>query len=124
MLNLATIPNKKYDSRQIAYNVTYQAKLAKFDHEADDFDDLFTSAESLFQVKGLARMRCQDEGLETFNRLRDHRLQTLPLDLLGTTPIVQSSETKQQDANKTPVVEKVPKKEKHQSKLPILLMIE
>jgi len=48
MLNLATIPNRQYDPRQIAYNVTSQAKLVEFDHEADDFDDLFASAESLF----------------------------------------------------------------------------
>jgi len=47
-----------------------------------------------------------------FNRLRDRRLQTLPLDLLATTPTVQSSKTEQQAADKTPVVEKVLEKEK------------
>jgi len=57
MLKLATIPNRQYDPRKVAYNVLEQAKLAKFDHEADDFDDLFVSIESLFQVKGLARIR-------------------------------------------------------------------
>lgn len=63
MLKFATIPNRPYDPRQVAYNVTSQAKLAKFDHKADEFDDLFSSAESLFQVKTLARMRYQYEGI-------------------------------------------------------------
>lgn len=42
MLNLAIIPNRPYDRRQVAYNVTSQAKLAKFDHKADELDDLFS----------------------------------------------------------------------------------
>ena len=92
MLNLATIPNRQYDPRKVAYNVLEQAKITKFDHEKDEFDDLFSSAESLFQVKSLARIRYQDEGLEMFNMLREQRLQTLPLDLLVTTPVIQSSE--------------------------------
>ena len=86
MLNLATIPNRQFDPRKVAYNVLEQAKLTKFDHEKDEFDDLFSSAESLFQVKTLAKMRYKDEGLVEFNRLREQRLQTLPLDLLATTP--------------------------------------
>lgn len=57
-------------------------------------------------------MRYQDEGLEKFNRLRDQRLQTLPLDLLATTLTVQSSKTKQQVVDKAPGVEKIPEKEK------------
>jgi len=57
MLNVATIPNRKYDPRKIAHNFTAQAKLAKFNHEVDEFDDLFASAETFFQVKGLARIR-------------------------------------------------------------------
>jgi len=82
MLNLSTIPNRKYDPSKVAYNVLDQAKLAKFDHEVDHFDDLFSSANTFVQGKGLAGIRYQEEGLETFNRLRDQRLQTLPLDLL------------------------------------------
>jgi len=71
MLNLATIPNRKYDPNKVSYNFLDQAKLAKFDHEADDFDDLFSSANTFVQVKGLVGIRYQEEGLETFNRLRD-----------------------------------------------------
>jgi len=47
MLNLATIPNRQFDPWRVAYNVLEQAKLTKFDHEKDEFDDLFSSAESL-----------------------------------------------------------------------------
>lgn len=63
MLNLATIPNRQYDPNKVAHIVTTQAKLAKFDHEADDFDDLFSLAHTFFQFKGLARIRYQEEGL-------------------------------------------------------------
>jgi len=73
MLNLAIIPNRQYDPRKVVYNVLEQAKLAKFDHEKDEFDDLLFSVESLFQVKTLAKIRYKDEGLEVFNRLREKR---------------------------------------------------
>ena len=48
MLNFATIPNRQYDPRKVSYTVLEQAKIARFDHEKDEFDDLFSSAESLF----------------------------------------------------------------------------
>lgn len=48
MLNLSTIQNRKYDPRKVAYNVTAQAKLSKFNHEVDDFVDLFASAKIFF----------------------------------------------------------------------------
>ena len=96
MLNLATILNRQYDPRKVAHNVTSQAKLTKFDHEADDFDDLFALAEIFYQVKGLARIKYGDEGLEKFNRLRAQELQTLPLDLLATTPTVQPQSQSEQ----------------------------
>ena len=71
MLNLATISNRHFDPRKVTYNVLEQAKLTKFDHEKDEFDDLFSSAESLSQVKTMARMKYNDEGLVEFNRLRE-----------------------------------------------------
>ena len=92
MLNLATIPKWKFDPTKVAYIVLGQAKIIKFEHEKDEFDDLFSSAESLFQVQILAKMRYNDEGLVEFNRLREQRLQTLPLELLATTPKTQSRE--------------------------------
>ena len=91
MLNLATIPNRRFDPRKVVYNVLEHAKLTKFDYEEDDFDDLFSSAESLFQVQTLAKMRYNDEGLVEFNKLRQQRLHTLPLDLLAIAPTTQSS---------------------------------
>jgi len=36
-------------------------------------------------------MKYNDEGLVEFNMLREQRLQTLPLDLLATTPTTKSS---------------------------------
>ena len=89
-----------------------KAKPTKFDHEKDEFDDLFSSSESLFQVKTLAKMKYKDEGLVEFNRLREQRLQTLPLDLLATTPTTQSSEPEQQIFVKSPATEKIPEQEK------------
>lgn len=113
MLKLTTIPNRQYDSRKVVCNVLEQAKLAKFYHEADDFNFLFASTKSLFQVKALARIRYQDEGLETFNSLREQRLQTLPLDLLATVPIVQPySQVEIFFTDKTPDEEKASEKEK------------
>ena len=93
-LNLATLPNRRFYPNKVAYNALEQAKLTKFDPKDDDFDDLFSSAESLLQVKSLARMKYHDDWLVKFNRLRVQRLQTLPLDLLATTPMTQSSEPK------------------------------
>jgi hypothetical protein len=116
MLNLATIPNRQFDPRKVAYNVLEQAKLTKFDHEKDEFDDLFSSAESLFQVKTLAKMKYKDEGLVEFNRLREQRLQTLPLDLLATTPTTKSSEPEQKLLTNLLLQRKFPKKEKSQNR--------
>ena len=95
MLNLATLPNRRFDPKKVVYNVLDQAKLTKFEHKEDEFDDLFSSAESIFQVQEIAKMRYHDEGLVEFNKLREQRLQTLPLDLLSTTPMIQSSEPEQ-----------------------------
>lgn len=70
LLNLATIPKRQYDPKKDAYNVTSQAKIARFDHEEDSFDDLFSSVQLFFQVKGLAKTKLGIERLEKFNRLR------------------------------------------------------
>lgn len=60
----------------------------------------------------MARIRYKDEGLEEFNRLREQRLQTLPLYLFATTTAIQSNEPEQQTSVKPPSVEKIPKKGK------------
>ena len=85
-LTLATLPSRRFDPNKVAYNALDQAKLTKFEHKEDKFEDLFASAESLHQVKSLAILEYKDEGIVEFNRLREQRLQTLPLDLLATTP--------------------------------------
>ena len=105
-LALATLPNRQFDPNKVAYNALEQAKLTKFDHIEDKFDDLFSLAKSMYQFRSLAIMEYKDEGLVEFNRLREQRLQTLPLDLLATTPTTESSEPEQQHAKEPPVKSK------------------
>lgn len=64
MLNLATIPNRQFDPRKVVYNITSQAKVTIFDHDADDFDDLFALAKIFYLVKGLDHIKYGEEGLE------------------------------------------------------------
>jgi len=59
-------------------------------------------------------MRYNDEGIVEFNRLREQRLQTLPLDLLATTPTIKSSKPGQKSSGEPPVTEKEPVKGKEQ----------
>lgn len=112
MLNLATIPNRQFDTKKIAYNVLERAKLTKFYHQEDEFDDLFSSVESLSQVKTLAKIRYDDEELVEFSRLREQRLKTLPLDLLITTPTTESSKPEQKTIDQPPATEKIIEKGK------------
>jgi len=70
-LTLATIPNRPFDPKKVAYNALEQAKLTKFEHKEDTFDDLFISTESISQARELARMKYNDEGLTEFNKLRE-----------------------------------------------------
>jgi len=110
-VTLATIPNRPFDPKKIVYDALEQAKLSKFEHKEDMFDDLFISTETIGQVRNLAKMKYNDEGLTEFNRLREQRLQTLPLDLLATAPATSSSEPVQQQKEGILVVIKDHKKE-------------
>ena len=85
--------------------------MTKFEHKEDMFDDLFISAKSIGQAREFARMKYNDEGLTEFNKLREQRLQTLPLDLLATTPATSSSGPVRQQSKEPPVVTKDHKKE-------------
>ena len=80
--------------------------MTKFDHKEDMFDDLFSSAETINQVKAFAKVKYNDEGLTEFNKLREQRLQTLPLDLLATTPATSSSEPGWQQSSQPPITTK------------------
>ena len=99
-LNLPIIPNRAYDPKKYAYAALEHAKLSTFEHKEDIFDDLFASAESIGQVKELAKTRYNDEGLSEFNKLREQRLQTLPLDLIMPTQATSSSEPDKQQQRK------------------------
>ena len=106
-LTLATLPSRRFDPNKVVYNVLEQAKLTKFEHKEDDFDDLFSSVESLFQVQTLAKMRYHDDRLAEFNKLREQRLQTLPLDLLATASMIQSSKPEQQLTSEPPATSEI-----------------
>ena len=106
MISLATIPNRLYDPNKTAFIALEQAKLSKIVHQEDQFDDLFAGVDSISQTKQLAAMRYEDVELTEFNKLRKQRLQTLPLDLLSTTPTSSSSESGQQQIHLSPVTTK------------------
>ena len=105
-LTLATLSSRQFDPNKVANNALEQAKLTKFEHKEDRFEDLFASSESMYQVKSLAIIEYKDEGLVEFNRLREQRLQNLPLDLLATTPTTESSEPEQRLVKEPPVTSK------------------
>lgn len=106
-LGLAIPPNRQFDPNKTAYNALEQAKLTKFDHAKDMFDDLFSLADSISQVMSRSKAEYKDDKLIEFHRLREQRLQTLPLDLLSTTPTVGSSEHEQQIIRETPTMSEV-----------------
>jgi len=92
-------------------------KIAKFEHEKDYYDYLFTSIELFSQVKHLAKIILGKEGLEIFMKFRTQRLQTLPLDLLNTTSMVQhEGYSEEKTTNKTPEKENSPEREKSPEK--------
>jgi len=101
-LNLPIIPNRAYDPRKYAYAALEHAKLSTFEHKEDIFDDIFVSAESIGHAKELARTRYNDVGLSEFNKLREQRLQTLPLDLIMPTQAASSSEPGKQRQKEPP----------------------
>ena len=115
MVSLASIPNRLYDPKKTDFIALEQAKLSKVVHQEDQFDDLFVSADSISQIKQLAAMRYEDVELTEFNKLRKQRLQTLPLDLLSTTPTSSSSKPDQLEINSPPVTTR--EQEERQNKL-------
>jgi len=106
-LGLATLPNRRFDPNKVTYNALEQAKLTKVDHAKDIFDDLFSLADSMSQVISRAKAEYKDDNLVEFHRLREQRLQTLPFDLLSTSPTVKSREPEQQTIRETPTLSEV-----------------
>lgn len=74
ILKLVVIPKRQYDPKAMAYNFTSHVKIAKFEHEKDGYDDLFTSTELFYQVKHLANIRLAAKGLDKFMKFRTQRL--------------------------------------------------
>lgn len=78
----ATIPGRQYDPRQIAFNVTTSVSIARFEHEPDQFDDLFVSLNNFPQIYDLAKSKFQKEEMNKFLLFRSQRLLRVPLDQL------------------------------------------
>lgn len=115
MLKLGIIPKRQYNPKSVAYNVTSQAKIAKFHHEKDIYDDSFSSDEVFSQVKQLEKIKIGAEGLEEFYKFRTQRLEMLPLDLLNTTSVVKlKGQSEGKISEQTPEKERTPEREQAQ----------
>ena len=115
-LHLPILPNRAYDPKKYAYAALEHAKLSTFEHKEDLFDDIFTSAESIGQAREIAKTRYNDEGLLEFNRLRQQRLQTLPLDLIIPTQASSSSDPGKQRQEESPATIKTNEREEQLKK--------
>lgn len=91
-LSLAIIPKRQYDPNKASSNFTTEMKVNKFLHEEDEFDDLFSLQELFSIVSHLEILKLSAEKMCKFIEYRTHRLQTVPLDLLSITPIIQQEE--------------------------------
>ena len=81
-LKLATIPGRQYDPNKVAFDFTTLVQISRFEHEPDDFDDLFVSIEKFSQVYDLAKSKFQVEDMKKFMQFRSQRLLKAPLDQL------------------------------------------
>ena len=68
--------------KNIAFNVTSSVSIARFEHEPDEFDDLFVSLNDFPQVYDLAKSKFQKEEMNKFLLFRSQRLLKVPLDQL------------------------------------------
>ena len=66
----------------MAFDFTNLVQIAKFEHEPDDFDDLFVLIEKFSQVYDLAKSKFQTEYMNKFMQFRSQRLLKVPLDQL------------------------------------------
>ena len=81
-LKFATIPGRQYDPRKVAFDFTTLVSIAWFEHEPDEFDDLFVSVDKFSQVYNLAKSKFQTEDMNKFMLFRSQRLLKAPLDQL------------------------------------------
>jgi len=91
--------SRQYDPQQIAFNVTASVSIAQFEHEPDQFDDLFVSLNDFPQIYNLAKSKFQKEEMNKFLLFRSQRLLRVPLDQLRIP--TQGSET-EGTSGKTP----------------------
>ena len=56
-LQLSIVPGRQYDPKKVAFDFTTSVSIARFEHELDELDDLFVSADKLSQVYNLAKSK-------------------------------------------------------------------
>ena len=56
-LKLSTVPERQYDSKKVAFDFTTSVSITWFEHEPDEFDDLFVSIDKLPQLYDLAKFK-------------------------------------------------------------------
>ena len=56
-LKLSTVPGRQYDPKKVAFDFTTLVSIVRFEHEPDEFDDLFISPDNLSQVYNLAKSK-------------------------------------------------------------------
>lgn len=91
-LNLAVILKTQYDSKKVAFNFTTQVKVNQLAHEKYEFNDLFTLLETFTRVIHMAKIKLGSAKMDQFIQYIMQRLQTVPLDLLNTVPVIQKIE--------------------------------
>lgn len=118
VLKLVVIPKTQYDQRAVAYNFTSQVKLAKFEHETYECDDLFTLAELFSGLKHLAKIKLGAGGDISLwslgHRGHKHYLQIywpLPLGCNKKATMKKKTTEKSRKKEKNPKKEHSPKKE-------------
>ena len=65
-LKLATVPGRQYDPNKVALNFTTLVQISRFEHEPDEFDDLFVSIEKFSQFYDLEKSKFQVEDMNNF----------------------------------------------------------
>lgn len=81
-LQFPKFPGRQYDPFGIVKDFTTMVKIRVFTHEKDPFDDLFLQKNTFKEVRHMAQMLFDQEGLQTFDSYRRERLSKVPLDQL------------------------------------------
>ena len=79
-LRLPKFPGRQYDPFSIVKDFITMVKIKIFSNEKDPFDDVFLQKNTFKQMKHMAQILFDQEGLEAFYSYREKRLSKVPLD--------------------------------------------